>query len=219
MQLDAVLERDSLHCRGRDDHRADLRAAMRELATRALHPAHSSDQIEDRLLLPRQDAWTALPPGSRSSSVPVSRSRCRQRCARTSARSSTRHARGVRHPACDGLVDQPQQLELGLGAHARGDRAEKPERCCPVRRELDRSSFSDSESRSFPQGSDSTDRRAGPAAEDAAAARPAELLRRIDGRHVDALAGRVAARAVEVRVPADIAERARVPIERMVAIG
>jgi hypothetical protein len=24
----------------------------------------------------------------------------------------------------DGLIDQPQQLELGLGAHARGNRAE-----------------------------------------------------------------------------------------------
>ena len=56
----------------------------------------------------------------------------------------------MRPPVGDRTVDQPQQLELGLGAHARGDRAEKPERCLP-RCKLNSiaSSFNASESRSF----------------------------------------------------------------------
>ena len=37
----------------------------------------------------------------------------------------------VRPPVPDRTIDQAQQLELGLRAHARGDRAEKPERCLP----------------------------------------------------------------------------------------
>jgi hypothetical protein len=37
----------------------------------------------------------------------------------------------VRPPVPDRPVDQPQQLELSLDAHARSDRAEKPERCLP----------------------------------------------------------------------------------------
>jgi hypothetical protein len=38
---------------------------------------------------------------------------------------------GMRPPVPDRTIDQPQELELGLGAHARRDRAEKPERCFP----------------------------------------------------------------------------------------
>jgi hypothetical protein len=37
----------------------------------------------------------------------------------------------VRPPVADRAIDQPRQLELGLRAHARADRAEKPERCVP----------------------------------------------------------------------------------------
>jgi hypothetical protein len=37
----------------------------------------------------------------------------------------------VSPPFADRTVDQAQKLELGLRAHARGDRAEKPERCLP----------------------------------------------------------------------------------------
>lgn len=40
-------------------------------------------------------------------------------------------AAGVRPPVGDCSINQPQKLELGPGAHARGNRAEKPERCLP----------------------------------------------------------------------------------------
>src|SRR5512144_1031744 len=56
----------------------------------------------------------------------------------------------MRPPILDRAVDQPQQLELGLRAHARGDRAEKPERCLPRCSDSSTaSSLSASESRSF----------------------------------------------------------------------
>src|ERR1700758_3186291 len=57
---------------------------------------------------------------------------------------------GVRPPIANGPVDQPQQLELGLRAHTRGDRAEKPERCFPRCNVSSTAiSFSASDSRSF----------------------------------------------------------------------
>ena len=53
----------------------------------------------------------------------------------------------------DRTVDQPQQLEVGLRAHARGDRAEKPERCLPRYKVNSTAiSFSASDSRSFSDG-------------------------------------------------------------------
>src|SRR5665811_890841 len=64
---------------------------------------------------------------------------------------------GVRPPVGDRSVDQPQKLELGPGAHARGDRAEKPERCLPrCNVSSTASSLSASPSRSFSARNNST---------------------------------------------------------------
>ena len=102
---------------------------MRELAMRAVHPAPFLDQIEDRLLLAGQQPVNGIAnrpavlqtPGlAQPLTPPVG----------TDVGEVEHPARpGVRPPIQDGAVDQPQQLELGLSAHARGDRAEKPERC------------------------------------------------------------------------------------------
>ena len=82
------------------------------------------DQIEDRLLLPGQQpvdraaARTAVlqRAGLPQPLTPVMRATVRQikHPARPRVRPPIRHR----------LVDQPQQLELDLRAHARGDRAE-----------------------------------------------------------------------------------------------
>src|SRR5450755_388431 len=117
---------------------------------RAIDPTPLLDQIEDRLLLPRQDAVNrpATPiavlerPGLPESLPPSVR-------ADVGEVEHPAHA-GVRPPVGDRAVDQPQQLELGPGAHARGDRAEKPERCLPrCNVSSTASSLSASESRSF----------------------------------------------------------------------
>ena len=81
------------------------------------------DQTEDRLLLGFQqpvdrlaDRPTVLQtPGLSQSPTPA-------------VRAHVGEVPRVRPPVLDRAVDQPQQLELGLSAHARGDRAEKPER-------------------------------------------------------------------------------------------
>src|SRR5664279_4440872 len=56
----------------------------------------------------------------------------------------------MRPPGLDGAIDEAHQLELGPGAHAPRDRAEKPERCLPrCKLSSTASSLSASESRSF----------------------------------------------------------------------
>jgi len=63
----------------------------------------------------------------------------------------------VRPPVGDRVVDQPQQLELDLRTHARGDRAEKLERCLPrCKLSSTANSFNASESRSFSARSSSS---------------------------------------------------------------
>ena len=82
------------------------------------------DQIKDGLLLPRQDAVDRAATGITvlqrarfpQPRPPVMRATVSQ--IQHPARPRVRPA--IRH----GLVDQPQQLELDLRAHARGDRAE-----------------------------------------------------------------------------------------------
>ena len=99
---------------------------------RTIHPAPVLDQIEDRLLLPLEQPMNrAADQDRRSSSVPVSPQPLTP-AVRADVGEVKHPARaGVRPPVGDRAVDQPQQLELGLGAHARGNRAEKPERCLP----------------------------------------------------------------------------------------
>ena len=97
---------------------------MRELAMRPVHPPPLFDQIEDRLLLPVQDpvhrAATRMTvferAGVQQPLAPMMRATISQ----------IEHAArpGVRRPLADSAIDQPQQLELGLRAHARGNRAE-----------------------------------------------------------------------------------------------
>ena len=98
---------------------------------RAVDPPPFLDQIEDRSLLRRKQ--------------PVNRVADRPAVLKTSglAQSLTPAVRAdvgeVKHPArarvrppvLERAIDQPQQLELGLRAHPRSDRAEKPERCLP----------------------------------------------------------------------------------------
>ena len=123
---------------------------MRELTVRPIHPPPGLDQTEDRLLLPGQQ------PVHRLTDRPavLKRPRLPQLGTppiRADVGEVQHPARpGVRPPVGDRSVDQPQQLELGLRAHARSDRAEKPERCLP-RCKLNSiaSSFNASESRSF----------------------------------------------------------------------
>ena len=86
---------------------------------------------EDRQLLPLKDAVNRAATGITvlerarfpQPRPPVMRATVSQiqHPARPRVRPALRH----------GLVNQPQQLELDLRAHARGDRAEKPERCLP----------------------------------------------------------------------------------------
>jgi len=88
-------------------------------------------QIEDRLLLPLKDAVhraAARIVVLEAAGLPHPR----PPAMRADVGEVKHPARpGVRPAIVDGAVDQPQQLELGPGAHARGDRAEKPERCLP----------------------------------------------------------------------------------------
>src|SRR5207244_687088 len=102
-----------------------------ELAMRQVDRAPGLDQLEDRPLLPIEDPVhgttariTVLQAaGVTQSLTPAVRADVGE--LKDSARP------GVRPPVSDRAVDQPQQLELGPCAHARGDRAEKPERCLP----------------------------------------------------------------------------------------
>ena len=99
---------------------------MRELAMRAVDPTPRLDQIEDRLLLPRQDAVDRAAtrivvlerPGLPQPRPPAVRADVGE--AEHPARS------GVRPAVRDSGVDQPQQLELGPGAQARGERRLAP---------------------------------------------------------------------------------------------
>src|SRR3954471_18753487 len=104
---------------------------MRELAVRAIDPAPLLDQVQDRLLLPDQQAMdrgadrraVLERAGLAQPGTPAVRAHVGE----------LQHAAGTQvRPARAGRrLDQAQQLELGLGAHAAGDRAEKPERCLP----------------------------------------------------------------------------------------
>ena len=117
---------------------------------RAIHPAPLLDQLENRLLLPGQQSVSGIadrPSVLEAPGLPQSRTPA----VRADIGEIEHPARArVRPPVPNGTVDQPQQLELGLRAHARGDRAEKPERCFP-RCNVNSTaiSFSASESRSF----------------------------------------------------------------------
>jgi len=117
---------------------------------RTVHPAPLLDQIEDRLLLPgeqpvdRAAAGIAVleRPGLSQPLSPAVRADVGE----------IEHPAGsrVRPAVGDRAIDQPQQLELGLRAHACGDRAEKPERCLPrCRLNSTANSLSASDSRSF----------------------------------------------------------------------
>ena len=104
---------------------------MRELAMRAVHPPPLLDQIEDRLLLWGQQPVNGIadrPPVLETPGLPQPRTPAMR--ADVGEVKHLAHAR-MRPPVLDRPVDQPQQLELGLRAHARGDRAEEPERCLP----------------------------------------------------------------------------------------
>jgi len=98
---------------------------------RPIHPSPLLDQIDDRLLPRSQQPMDRLTdrsavfqtPGLAQSLTPAVRADVGE------VKHLTRAS--VRPPIPDSAVDQPQQLELGLGAPARGDRAEKPERCLP----------------------------------------------------------------------------------------
>ena len=130
---------------------------MRELAMRAVDLAPFLDQIEDHPLLDREQAVDRLAdrpavletPGLTQSLTPAVRADIGE--IKDQARPR------VRPPVLDRAVDQPQQLELGLGAHARGDRAEKPERCLPrCNVNSTASSFNASDSRSFSERNNSS---------------------------------------------------------------
>jgi hypothetical protein len=128
-QRDPVLERHAQQRRGRHEHLAGVGAAVRELAMRAVHPAPLLDQIEDLPLLPGQQ-----PVHRAATGIAIRLRPCLPQPLSPAVRA---HVGDVKHPAAprvrpsvrDRSVDQPQQLELGLRAHARGTRAEKPERC------------------------------------------------------------------------------------------
>ena len=91
---------------------------------RAVNPAPGLDQLEDRLLLPLEQ--------------PVDRATTRTAVLQRAGLPQTRPPAvralidELQHPARprvrptvrDRVIDQPQQLELNLRAHARGDRAE-----------------------------------------------------------------------------------------------
>jgi hypothetical protein len=104
---------------------------VRELAMRAVDPPPLLDQIEDRLLLPAQQPVDRIT----DRGTVIQRARLpqpRPPAVRAYIGEVEHPARvRVRPPVGDRGVDQPQQLELGLRAHARSDRAEKPERCLP----------------------------------------------------------------------------------------
>jgi len=116
---------------------------------RAVDPAPLLDQIEDRPLLPPEQ-----PVHRAAAGIAVLQAAGLPQPPSPAVRA---HVGEVKHPARprvrpaigDRGVDQPQQLELGPGAHARGDRAEKPERCLPrCNVSSTASSFSASDSRS-----------------------------------------------------------------------
>ena len=97
---------------------------MRQLAMRPVHRTPLLDQIEDRLLLLRQDP--VHPVADRRTVLQ------RARLGEPSAPAVHAHILDLEHPARTRVrppgrhraIDQPHQLELGLRAHARGDRAE-----------------------------------------------------------------------------------------------
>ena len=117
---------------------------------RPVNPPPFLDQIEDRLLLPGQQPVN----GRADRTAVLQRARLTQPrtpAVRADVGEVKHPARAhVRPPVPDRAIDQPQQLELGLRAHARGDRAEKPERCLPRCNVSSTAiSFSASDSRSF----------------------------------------------------------------------
>jgi hypothetical protein len=91
---------------------------------RAVHPAPGLDQRKDLLLLALQQPVDRIAhrpaviqrPGLTQSLTPAVRAHVGE--VKHSARA------GMRPPVRDRAVDQPQQLELGLGAHTPRDRAE-----------------------------------------------------------------------------------------------
>src|SRR4051812_33088142 len=130
---------------------------MRELAVRAIDPAPLLDQVQDRLLLPDQQAMDR---GADRRAV-LQRAGLAQAGApavRAHVGELEHRARAHLRPAGRGRgVDQAQQLELGLRAHTSPDRAEKPERCLPRCSESSTaSSLIASESRAFSARSSSS---------------------------------------------------------------
>ena len=150
-QSDPVLERDSEQRGGRDEHRRGVAAAVRELAMGAVDRTPLLDQIEDRLLLPGQqpvDRAAARTAVLQRAGLPAAADA--GGCARLSGRPSTRHARACAPPIRHRLIDQPQQLELDLRAHTRGNSG-RIARALPSRNNVNSTaiSFSASDSRSF----------------------------------------------------------------------
>jgi hypothetical protein len=135
---------------------------VRELAMRAVDRTPLLDQIEDRLLLPAKD------PMHRVTDRPAILERAR--LLKLPAPAVHAHVLDLEHPARtrvrppgrNGAVDEAHQLELGLRAHARRDRAEKPERCPPrCKVSSTANSFNASESRSFSTSAASSSARSG----------------------------------------------------------
>jgi hypothetical protein len=138
-QRDLVLERNPQQRRRGHEHHAGVRAAVRELAIRPIHPSPLLDQIDDRLLLAGQQPMDRLTdrsavfqtPGLAQSLTPAVRADVGE------VKHLTRAS--VRPPIPDSAVDQPQQLELGLGAPARRGPGRKARALpSPVQRQLDR---------------------------------------------------------------------------------
>lgn len=104
---------------------------MAELAMRQVHPTPLLDQIKDLALLPGQQPMHRAAAGiavlKRAGLAQPLSPAVRADIGEVKHSAAPR----VRPAVRDRSVDQPQQLELGPGAHARGDRAEKPERCLP----------------------------------------------------------------------------------------
>jgi hypothetical protein len=100
-----------------------------ELAVRAIDPSPLLDQVEDRPLL--QDAVHRLT-DRRAVLERAALAQTRPRAVSAHVAELERRARAHVRPGGGGrAIDQAQQLELGLRAHALRDRAERPERCLP----------------------------------------------------------------------------------------
>ena len=128
----AVREQHPQHRRRRDPHPAQVGAAVRELAMRAIDLAPLVGQLEDRLDLLGPSA--RAPPARPAVDRPAPRRRRACQCrARRSESPSTRHA-ARQAPAGRGRPrDQLQQRRLDLGVDARRDRAYQSERDFPRR--------------------------------------------------------------------------------------